>query len=162
MRNAMQPPVARPQGCSCRKPNRSEQMDIDVADAAAVQGMVIYEFEDFHVSGNADLWQVRQVIQNLSVLTEMTQCELPNNEGMRQHHFGIQEGGKRLIAGAQMVYPNRRIDQNHAGLGRRRGGRRNLSSLPPSFASRRALSRSISALSASRTRRDFSVNPVSA
>src|SRR6478736_6236119 len=61
-----------------------------------------------------------------------------------------------------MVHPDGRIDQDQADLARRRGGAFRSGSLPPRRASLRALSRSMSALSASRTRLDFSFKPVKA
>jgi hypothetical protein len=70
--------------------------------------------------------------------------------------------GQYGIAGPQMVDPNRGIDQDHPGIGRRRAGACSPGSLPPKRASRRALSRSIKAFNASRTKLDFSVNPVNA
>jgi hypothetical protein len=59
-----------------------------------------------------------------------------------------------------VIDPNRRIDQDHAEPGRRRGIGFKSGSVPPRSANRRALSRSISALSASRTSADFSLIPV--
>jgi len=76
---------------------------------------------------------------------------------VHQHPSGTEEIDKRRVPAAQMIYPNRRINQDHAGRDRRRGGAFSAPSLPPSRAKRRALSRSISALSASRTKLDFSV-----
>src|SRR3982074_3452536 len=61
-----------------------------------------------------------------------------------------------------MVDPDGRIDQDHVELDRRRGGALRQRSLPPRRANRRALSRSMRALSASRTRLDFSFKPVKA
>jgi len=62
----------------------------------------------------------------------------------------------------QVVHPHRRIDEDHFCGGRRRGGATRSGSLPPRSIRRRAASRSISALSASRTSADFSLRPVNA
>jgi hypothetical protein len=59
-----------------------------------------------------------------------------------------------------VIDPHRRIDQNHFLAIRRRRGALRLGSLPPKRASRRAASRSINALSASRISADFAFNPV--
>ena len=61
-----------------------------------------------------------------------------------------------------MIDPNATIDQNHFAADRRRTGISRSGSLPPSRARRRALSRSMRALSASRTSWDFSLRPVNA
>ena len=66
----------------------------------------------------------------------------------------------QIVTGAQMIDPDRSIDQDHLVVGRRRGTGAKSGSLPPSRAKRRALSRSISALRASRTNADFSRKPV--
>src|SRR5258708_7396424 len=61
-----------------------------------------------------------------------------------------------------MIDPDGRIGQDHVELDRRRGGAFRPGSLPPRRANRRALSRSMRALSASRTKLDFSFKPVKA
>jgi hypothetical protein len=152
-------------GPQCRargQPDRREQMDIDVADPAPRQTVVADEVQNLDIGSDAGLRQIQHSIQDDVALTEIAERELAKNKGVRQHLSGLEELNKRLAPGAEMVYPNRGVDQNHAGLGRRRGGAFNPRSLPPSLANRRALSRSIRALSASLTRPDFSVKPVSA
>jgi hypothetical protein len=72
----------------------------------------------------------------------------------------IQQSFENDVAGAQMIDPDGSVDQDHLGSDRRRDIGFRWASLPPRRASRRALSRSISALSASRTNADFSRNPV--
>jgi len=63
---------------------------------------------------------------------------------------------------AQMVDPDRGVDQDHAGSAWRRGSGFNCFSDPPKRAKRFALSRSIKARSASRIRAVFLVTPVRA
>jgi hypothetical protein len=148
--------------CRARgQPDRREQMDIDAADPAPKQTVVADEVQNLVIGSDAGLWQIQHGIQDDVALTEIAERELAKNKGVRQHLSGLEELDKRLAPGAEMVYPNRGIDQNHGGLDRRRGGAFNPRSLPPSLANRRALSRSIRALSASLTRADFSVRPVS-
>ncbi|CAI10273.1 hypothetical protein p1B32 (plasmid) [Aromatoleum aromaticum EbN1] len=63
----------------------------------------------------------------------------------------------------QVVDPDRGVHQDHSSCsGRRRGMSVSCGSEPPSRASRRALSRWMSARKASFTKADFSVMPVSA
>src|SRR5271165_6903995 len=121
-------------------------MDIDMADALPKQMVAADEVQDLHISGDADLRQVRQSIQDNGAPAEIAEGEFADDKGVRQRPSCIEQVDERLAPGAEMVYPNRGIDQNHAGRDRRRGGAFNPLSLPPSFASRRALSRSISAL----------------
>ena len=81
---------------------------------------------------------------------------------MHQNATGLEQTCEGLVANPQMIDPNRGIDEDQAGSGRRRGAFARSGSLPPMRASRRALSRSINALSASRMRADFSLRPVKA
>jgi hypothetical protein len=81
---------------------------------------------------------------------------------MDQDGTGIEKLSEGAVPVTQMFNPDRCIDQYQVIFGRRRGDAFSLGSLPPSLASRRALSRSIKAISASRTKRDFSFKPVKA
>ena len=92
----------------------------------------------------------------------------------RRHTEPIRDGLQAYIArpqraahlkpcgGKQVIDPNRTVDHDHLALGLRRGAAFSAGSLAPKRASRFALSRSISALSASRTSKVFSLAPVSA
>jgi hypothetical protein len=72
----------------------------------------------------------------------------------------IQQGGERRIACAQVINPNRGIDEDQMASDFRRGMAFKSGLLQPSLAKRRAASRSVKAVSASRTKADFSVKPV--
>ena len=87
-----------------------------------------------------------QRVQNDFPLAHLSQGKFANDEGMRQHATGRRAALRAIIAAPQMIDPNRGVDQNQARAGRRRGAGSISGSLPPSRASRRALSRSISAL----------------
>src|SRR5216683_3079173 len=137
-------------------------MSIDVADPDPEQGVLVDEMSDFLIRRDFGLRQVRQGIQNEIALPQPSQGQLTRHERMSKNLTSFEEGGELPVACAQMIDPDRRIDQDHGRVGRRRGGTFNLDSVPPRRANRRALSRSISALSASRTRLDFSLTPVKA
>jgi hypothetical protein len=68
--------------------------------------------------------------------------------------------GQRSIAVAEVVDPNRGVDEDHWLAARRRGIGVSAGSVPPRRARRRALSRSIRALRPSRTSNVFSFTPV--
>src|SRR3977135_2489053 len=70
----------------------------------------------------------------------------------------IEKSGQPCIAPTKMVYPDRRVSQNHH-LKRRRGGALASGCVPPIRASLRAASRSTKAFNASLTNADFSVTP---
>jgi hypothetical protein len=137
-------------------------MRIDVADASAVEPEVIYEAQDLIVTCDVGSGQILQIGENGFTLAQNSQSKLADNEGMGENHPAIQQFRQFRVAVPQMVYPDRRVDQDHLRVDRRRGTFRSAFSLPPSLASRRALSRSIRAFNASRTNADFSVIPVNA
>src|ERR1700681_2950716 len=62
--DALQPFVMGPQCRSRGQPDRSEQMDIDVADAAPKQMVAADEVQDLDIGGDAGLGQIRQGIQD--------------------------------------------------------------------------------------------------
>src|SRR3981081_1395306 len=85
----------------------------------------------------------------------MTKRHFADHEGMNEYLTRIELRLQRLVLAPQMIDPNRGIRQDHLPK-RRRGGAFSRGEVPPSRARRRALSRSIKALSASLTRADFS------
>jgi hypothetical protein len=137
-------------------------MCIDIADAKSEQLMVVDEIQHFLVRGDDGLRHEAQVFQNKMTLPQIAEGQFADYEGMYQDLSGLKQLLKRRVALAQVVAPYRRIDVDQADLDRRRRGATNLRSPPPKRAKRRALSRSINALSASRTSADFSVTPVKA
>ena len=137
-------------------------MDIDISDAEFGQSLPLDEFEDLIVGRGTGLGQVSQGSKNDPPRMQITQREFADDKWMCQDLPGVEEGCELPIARAQMLYPDRRIGQDHERAGRRRGGAFSLGSVPARRANRRALSRSMSALSASRTRLDFSFTPVNA
>src|SRR5262249_54597333 len=135
-------------------------MNIDEPDTAPEQGVMVDEMQDLLVGGHARAWQVRQGAKHDLAPTQIAQGDLADDKGVRQNQARIQQRGKRMVAGSQVIDPDGSVDQDHAGDGRRRRGAFRLGSVPPRRASRRALSRSINALSASRTKLDFSFSSV--
>src|SRR5687768_14996696 len=79
---------------------------------------------------------------------------------MCQHSLGIEQWGEHPTAAAEVLDPNRGVDEDHRGGSRRRGGAFRLGLLPPKSANRRAASRSTSAFSPRLTNSDFSLIPV--
>ena len=80
---------------------------------------------------------------------------------MGQHLRVLQEGSQFAVSRAQAIDPNGRVDEDHATRpGRRRRIALNPGSVPPSLASRRALSRAINASRPMRTSAVFLETPV--
>ena len=137
-------------------------MDVNVPDTTPKQFKLINEMQDFWLGGDVGTRQIREGSQHHLALAQVAQSEFANHKRMGENHAGVEQFGERLVMPTQMIDPDGRIHQDHARAGRRRGGASKAGSLPPKRANRRALSRSIRALSASRTRPDFSFNPVKA
>jgi hypothetical protein len=70
----------------------------------------------------------------------MAARDLANDEIVNCRLIGIQHRDEGRIAASQVIDPNRRIYEDHAGRERRRPGVRNWASVPPNRARRRALS----------------------
>ena len=137
-------------------------MRIQVADAGPEQFFAADEVQNLVVTGDKRLGQLAQITQYGVALAEISQGQLTNDEWMRQHLPVVEQSRQKRVATSQVVDPNRRVDENHAGAVCRRGTGEIPGSLPPSRASRRAVSRSTNAFSAIRTKADFSSTPVKA
>src|SRR5271165_2048075 len=127
-----------------------------------VQRPVVNHTQYLIVGCNGGLRQILQAIHHDLTLPQKTECEFANDERMREHLSMVQQSLEEGIALAQVVNPDRGVNQNHLVADFLRGIGLNLGSVPPSRASLRALSRSIRAFSASRTRAVFSLRPVHA
>ena len=124
--------------------------------------MLLDEAQHFLIARDDGLRQVLQRSENDAALAQSPECKLACDEGMHQNLCRLEQPDEVLIRPTEMIDPNRTVGQDQTGLCLRRGGAARSASLPPSRAKRRALSRSMRALSASRTRTDFSFNPVKA
>jgi hypothetical protein len=80
-----------------------------------------------------------------AAIREVAAGKLSQNEWVHEYLGIFQHARELRDAFSEMVYPNGSVNQDHARFGRRRGTERSLTSLPPSLASRRALSRAIKA-----------------
>ena len=137
-------------------------MSIYIANAESEQFVPFNELQDLTIRDGPCLGHLLQLGQHGVALPKVAKRKLSNNKRVDQDSTIFEETNKRLVTHAEVIYPDRRIDQDHAGSGRRRGATFNSGSVPPNSASRRALSRAINALSASRTSADLFIRPVMA
>lgn len=96
-------------------------MSIDVANAPSGQGVAFDEVQDLAVGCHPCQRQIGQVAQNDFALSKAAEGEFANNERMYQHLPCFEQGDESPVTGSQMVYPYRRIDEDHE-RARRRGG----------------------------------------
>jgi hypothetical protein len=122
--------------------------------------MPVDEMQHFLVRSELGLRQIMKVVKDETAPLKLTERKFANHERMDENLFCFEQLRESLFASAKVIYPDRRIGQDHFRGIRRRRGAFNWGWLPPSLAKRRAASRSIKALSASRTIADFSLSPV--
>jgi len=154
--------ISCPQPRPRRQPDRCKQVSIDIADAAPKEFPLVNEMEHLRIRGNVDLRQFAHGAKHSVAPTQIAERQFPDDERVRHHLPAVEEPRQAAVADTQMVDPDRGIDQDHLAADRRRGTGFKAGSVPARRANRRALSRSISALSASRTKADFSLTPVNA
>ena len=135
-------------------------MGVHIPDTASEDRAAIDEMQNFFIGRNVRTRQSPKIFQNNSPLAELAQREFADDERMNQNLTAFKKIREPVLVPAEMIHPDRRIDKDHAGSGRRRGAGVKSGSVPPSRANRRALSRSISAVKASRSKADLSFTPV--
>src|SRR5438093_159579 len=137
-------------------------MRVDPADPTTEQPVFFNEGEDLVVPRDMGAGEGLEQRQDLPTISDLATCELADDERVREDLLVEEERNERPVPGAQMVDPDRGVDQRHATRPPRRLRiRDNRFSVPPSWARRRALSRAMSASSPIRTRAVFSEIPVS-
>jgi|SRR6516225_1033880 len=136
-------------------------MRIHPANPLAVQLLALNHTHHFLMLGDLRLRQSLEQSKDLLTIAQRPARQLTDDEGMGHHLTVFQEGPKHAVSNAQMIDPDGRVDEGHA---MRRGRRRRIApkpgSVPPSLASRWALSRAINASSPMRTSAVFVVTPV--
>ncbi len=160
-------PVERPEIRSVEE-GGSQQMNVDPSDSGTRKVVPFHEGEHFVVPDDGRSGQVRESPKDLTPTGETSQSELALHERMDEDVELFQMRGQTRAAGAEVLYPDGGVDEDAQGRvrrevpgrGRRRRGARARGSVPPSAASRRALSRTISDSSPARTTAAFSVSPV--
>jgi hypothetical protein len=137
-------------------------MDVDVTESRAHQAVLLDELQDllvFCLSGQGKKLQVRE---DFKPVFEIAAGQFADNERVAQHLPILQQPFQVRDAFPEMADPDRSVYQNHiyrtATL--RLGTAFKCLSVPPSFASRRALSLAIRASSPSFTNVVFSLMPV--
>ncbi len=138
-------------------------MNVDPADAHAIQLLRIHELQHLLVSGGNCGGQCPQQSKDLPTIHYRSARQFAEDEWMCQDQILLEQKREGFVTFAEMADPNRGIDEDHdADRGRLRRTEDNRGSLPPSLASRRALSRAIRASRPMRTNAVFSFSPVNA
>ncbi len=93
-------------------------MRVDVADAAAEQGVAIDELEDFAIPGHDGGGQSRRADSTTSRRLRLLKASSPMTKGCARTRFA---SSSATSAAAKTGDPDGRVSQNHAEAGRRRG-----------------------------------------
>ncbi|MCB1906881.1 MAG: hypothetical protein KDH15_05880 [Rhodocyclaceae bacterium] len=135
-------------------------MRVKVADPHAAQGVLPDEQAHFIIGGDVDLRQPLQRVGHFAAMSEIAERQLRIHHRMTRHPAVVEDSDEIVVDLPEVVDPDRRIDQDHAGSERRRGVAFGSGPVPPRRARRFALSRSIIARSAYRTNADSAEAPV--
>ncbi len=117
-------------------------MNVDVAYAFAMQGMAFDEVQDLVAVCDDGRRQILQQFEDRAAFAQVSTSYLADHE--RMHHDGrtLQQVYQARIATAQVVNPDRRVDQDQADVpDRLRGAAFSAACVPPKRARRLALSR---------------------
>src|SRR5664280_2768216 len=135
-------------------------MGIDTTDSESKQAPGFDQGHHLGLRGDLCLWEVAQETEDVAATRELAERELADHPWVSQYLGFLEERGELRISVAEVVDPDRGVNEDHADVVRRRGIALKVGSLPASWARRRALSRSISARSACRTSARSSLDPV--
>jgi hypothetical protein len=140
-------------------------MDIHQANAAARKLVAVDELEGLVMVRHLGSGHLPEKAEDLRASLQPAERQLTEDERVDENEPVAQKRLQPRVASAQMVDPDRRIDQDQRGAlrvrrARRRGARRKAFSEPPRAARRRALSRAISASRPALTIAVFSLKPV--
>ena len=127
-------------------------MNIDEFDSAACRLMKIDEEARLFVRSRRSNGQAVQGTQHFPPIRQVSAGQLTDHHRVDQYPELLKQGRKTRLPAAQVVDPDRGVYQDQSDWARRRATSRRCGLLPPSFASLRALSRSIRARRPSATR----------
>jgi hypothetical protein len=137
--------VQRPQPRSAVERRGRQKMNVDVPDSTPVERSAFDEGQCFVVSRTWRLRKAPKMSQYLAPAANVAAGQLSSDERVDQHFLLLQGRNESQLTAAEVLDPDRRVNEDHTLPGRRRGTDLALGSLPPSRASRRALSREMSA-----------------
>lgn len=117
-------------------------MYVHITDPSAVQSVTLDEGKCLVRIGHGRHGEVLEQLEHCGAIGEMATGELANDEGVNDHARAVEQRDELRVTAAQVVHPHRRINQDQDfGSERLRRAALKPGSVPPSLASRRALSR---------------------
>ena len=107
----VQPPVAGPQPCAMGQGHGCQQVGVDIADSPAVEPPPLDEGEFLVVVRDGDGRKLLKEFKNRHAVGQASAGNLADHERMYGHDTAIEQAGKLRLASAQVVYPDRGVDQ---------------------------------------------------
>ena len=118
-------PVARPEPRTGGQQGGGQKLGVDPADPGSRKPMAAHEGEHFGIGRHTGAGQVREEVDQPRV-AQRAEGDLADDGGVAQHPRGLEQGGERGIATAEVVDPDGGVDedeaQGSAGLSRRQAG----------------------------------------
>jgi hypothetical protein len=135
-------------------------MGVHQAQTLTEQGTRLDQVTNLAVGSHRQCRQIIKQCQDCVAITKRSQGQFANNHRMHAYVGIGQQRHKPTVRPMEVIDPDRGVDQDQRAP-RCRGAAVAWGSVPPSWASRRELSRAISASRPSLTSIDFSDRPVS-
>jgi hypothetical protein len=89
-------------------------MRVDVADTPTKQGMPVDELQDLVIHDDSGLGEVLQNVQLRLTVAERTERYLSYDKRVDHDASGFEESHQRLVAEAQAIDPDRRLNEHHS------------------------------------------------
>ena len=90
-----------------------EQVDVDIADAAAHELLLLDKEQHFIFGGGGQSREGLQQTQHFRAVAEIAASHFADYEIVGADEVLLQQGGQRRTAAAQVVDPDRGVDQDH-------------------------------------------------
>jgi hypothetical protein len=156
----LEPPIVGPDPGTWFQQHRGKEVHVYVSQPLSHQGTGFDKKEHFAVRSYGRSIQALDTSKYLSPIAQVPTCEFAQHHRMSEHQAVFQGRRQASVSDPQMVDPDRGVNKNQFSSLRRRGTSSSPGSVPPSCASLRAFSRSMSALSPARRRAARSFTPV--
>lgn len=110
-RGSLQSPIEGPDA-DAREPRRREQVDVDPAEPLTEKHLRLQKLERLGVTRHGGVRERREQGEEFRSPPELSAGELSDHEGVHPDLAGAQPPGKHVVAVAEVVDPDRRVDEH--------------------------------------------------
>jgi hypothetical protein len=115
LRYGGQAPIARPEFRAGAEPYGCQQMSIDETQAGAERSLGLDQLTHLGMSRNGSSRQIVEEREHDSAITQGSERQLADDHGMHVNLGVLEQGDQTGVSVVQMIDPDRRVDQDHAG-----------------------------------------------